>query len=742
MHRLRQSLVVISVVLAAPAARADIFQWEYIDPADPSQGKRQSTMLAYEGAGVDAVPGANLSYLYLTMAYLDGADLRNAIGKRTNLYKASFIGANLSGAHFTRDLGGDVWEWEVTNLTDADLSQANLSDATFAGAELTNADFTGAVIRGTSFNVFVDFFGSRYGGLTLAQLYSTASYQTYDLAGINLGGTNLTGGNFAHQNLTNSRFSFSPTNTQCCHSPPATLIGANFNQANLTDADFGGATLTDADFTGADVRGATFDKDSSYGTGITLAQLYSTASYQARDLSGISLGGNNLAGANFAGQNLTKAGFSGATLTGADVTDAEVRGANFHAYYSYNTSMYVGGIALAQLYSTASYQAHDLSGISLGGNNLAGANFAGQNLTKAGFSGATLTGADFTAADVQSANLGYATLTGADFTNAEVRGAHFDRDPYYNIGSGISLAQLYSTASYQAHDLSGISLLFHNLAGANFAGQSLTNANLALATLTGADFTGAEIRGASFGRNDGGTVITLAQLYSTASYQAHDLSGVSLRFNNLAGANLAGQNLTNANFDHATLTGADFTGADLRGAYGAGAAIDDNLIRPDGHISGLVLDGGGLLVVRDYDGNPNNIVNPYNPIPPIPITVDQHLTIGPGGTLRLVFEADAWDSTISFAPGIPVTLGGTLELTFADNVNLASQLGRTFDLFNWTGVTPTGDFAISSPYAWDLSNLYTTGQVTLTAIPERTTVLLIVAAGMCVNRHRTIAFVS
>ena len=92
--------------------------------------------------------------------------------------------------------------------------------------------------------------------------------------------------------------------------------------------------------------------------------------------------------------------------------------------------------------------------------------------------------------------------------------------------------------------------------------------------------------------------------------------------------------------------------------------------------------------------------------------------MGPGGTLRMVFEADAWDSTISFAPGIPVTLGGTLELTFAADVNLASQVGRTFDLFDWTGVNPTGAFAVSSPYAWDLSNLYTTGEVTLIACPS------------------------
>ena len=59
-------------------AHADIFQWEYINPADPSQGKQQSTTLAPDGAGVDAVPGANLSVRNLTMAYLIGADWTNA----------------------------------------------------------------------------------------------------------------------------------------------------------------------------------------------------------------------------------------------------------------------------------------------------------------------------------------------------------------------------------------------------------------------------------------------------------------------------------------------------------------------------------------------------------------------------------------------------------------------------------------------------------------------------------------
>ena len=79
----------------------------------------------------------------------------------------------------------------------------------------------------------------------------------------------------------------------------------------------------------------------------------------------------------------------------------------------------------------------------------------------------------------------------------------------------------------------------------------------------------------------------------------------------------------------------------------------------------------------------------------------------------------------SFAPGIPVALGGTLELTFADDVNLASQVGRTFMLFDWTGLNPSGKFEIVSPYTWSLSNLYTTGEVTLTAIPEPATCALV-----------------
>ena len=92
-----------------PLARADIFQWEYINPADPSLGKQPSTTLAPDGAGVHAVPGANLSNRNLTMAYL--------------------IGANLYSYTLYDEYGYEIRLRRSTDLTGANLSQADLTNA-------------------------------------------------------------------------------------------------------------------------------------------------------------------------------------------------------------------------------------------------------------------------------------------------------------------------------------------------------------------------------------------------------------------------------------------------------------------------------------------------------------------------------------------------------------------------------------------------------------------------------------
>ncbi|MEI7837704.1 MAG: PEP-CTERM sorting domain-containing protein, partial [Planctomycetota bacterium] len=109
------------------------------------------------------------------------------------------------------------------------------------------------------------------------------------------------------------------------------------------------------------------------------------------------------------------------------------------------------------------------------------------------------------------------------------------------------------------------------------------------------------------------------------------------------------------------------------------------------------------------------------------------------GALAVVLDADAWDSTISFAAGVPVVLGGTLELAFAPGVDVGGQVGRTFHLFDWSGVNPTGTFNVDGgPFQeqWNLSNLYSTGDVTFAAIPEPATLCLLALGGVAVLVRR------
>src|SRR6476620_6834341 len=103
---MKRPTIVITVLLAillgllgpAPATRADIFQWEYINPSNPSQGKQPSTVLCPDGAGGTALPGANLSHRNLTMAYLIGAYLNPDTDDETHYVRSDLTGANLTQA--------------------------------------------------------------------------------------------------------------------------------------------------------------------------------------------------------------------------------------------------------------------------------------------------------------------------------------------------------------------------------------------------------------------------------------------------------------------------------------------------------------------------------------------------------------------------------------------------------------------------------------------------------------------
>ncbi len=158
----------------------------------------------------------------------------------------------------------------------------------------------------------------------------------------------------------------------------------------------------------------------------------------------------------------------------------------------------------------------------------------------------------------------------------------------------------------------------------------------------------------------------------------------------------------------------------MRGAIGvsgaslaSAGAVTNNTILPAGTINGLNLAAGETLTVRNYAGN-------------VPVTVLGQATFDPAATLQIVLDGNPWGSTMSFASSIPVTIAGELDLELAPGVNLADLVGDTFRLFDWTGVRPTGQFNVELPAGqWDISQLYTTGVVTLEAVPEPSSFVLL-----------------
>ena len=152
------------------------------------------------------------------------------------------------------------------------------------------------------------------------------------------------------------------------------------------------------------------------------------------------------------------------------------------------------------------------------------------------------------------------------------------------------------------------------------------------------------------------------------------------------------------------------------GATGASltSATTHNTILPNGSIQGLNLAAGENLTIRNYTGG-------------IPIQVSGEMTMDPAASLQIVLDGQPWGSAISFHSAIPVLLAGDLDLTFAAGVDPNSLVGDSFQLFDWDGVSPNGQFQVVSGYDWDLSQLYTTGEVTLlgAAVPEPSTLALL-----------------
>jgi uncharacterized protein YjbI with pentapeptide repeats len=366
---------------------------------------------------------------------------------------------------------------------------------------------------------------------------------------------------------------------------------------------------------------------------------------------------------------LARSNLSQSTLVAADLHGAVLLDSN---------------LSLSQ-FTDANLSGADLTNADLNRSVLIGTDLTGSNLADGNLSLANLTDARLMDADLTRVNLQGATLTGARFDGAMIAGARLG----YATLNDFTKEQLYATASYRIKNLSAITLAGNDLRGWSFTGQNLSFADLSKSAITRAHLDGADLTGANLNKSS--------------------LADAGLIGASLSGATLQSSVLTNARLSGANLSQADLTGADLRNASDVDltGALVSNLIRPDGTVISLSVAEGDRFLVRDYDGDP------IRQLPPLPVSVEDSASFSAGGVLQLNFETDAWDSLISFEPGTLVELGGTLEFTFADDVDVVSQIGRTISIFDWSGVDPTGAFTVSSRYPWDVTQLYTTGEVTL-----------------------------
>jgi uncharacterized protein YjbI with pentapeptide repeats len=562
-----------------------------------------------------------------------------------------------------------------------------------------------------------------------------------DLSNWNTSGHVLTYASLSNFNLANANFqnsalafaSFASSNLTGANLANAFLGNADFSNANLTEANFVNAYMQGVNLTGATIKGTDFNSDRAPPFGLngllTTSQLQSTASYASGDLSRIRLGGCSLDNLSFDNMNVSNSYVVGGSMGGSFVN------ANF---------------------SGADFTNSNLEGL-LTSANLSHANFTGARLTT-NLTNANCANANFTNANLQRADFSSAILTGAI-----IKGANFSTE----LGDPplFTASELYSTGSFANHDLTGIQLnsdeLQYDLSGWNFAHQNLTNASFRGSNLTNADLAGAIVNGTDFSNGlvygGFGGAITAAQLYSTASYSSNNLSGIKLVGNVLVGWNFASQNLTSANFNSASLSSAnfhgavlqnsdfstaslffatvqtntDYTDADLRGATGwtpDTSTITHDTIRPDGSIQGLALLAGERLVVR------NN---------PLAVTVTTSATFDSASMLSFMLSPN-WASPMRFSSGLTPTLGGTLDLELATGANPAALIGDTFQLFNWSGPLSTGDqfssFTTAPGLTWDLTNLYSTGTVTLTGVPEPSTALMVAiglsASAMLARRRK------
>lgn len=287
------AVIVGAILTAALPARAELYRWEWTNPADTSDplGGRQASTTVLS----PTTPGQLQTW--------DGLSLQQAWFRDANVRFSSFASADLRDADFAR-AGAAYAQFPGANIADGFFAQANLQGATFSNATLPRAVFTGATLQETSFQGAV-MPNAKFAGTPVPG----TDFSNADLTGSDFSASTVVGSKFISAKLDNASFA------------GATLDEWNFSHGVSGTVDFGGASLRNANFDNAYLRGVAFSGTGEVGQSVN-ADL-TGATFRGATLEFEYSGGETTArGADFTNATFTNSGFWGWDLAGAKFVNA------------------------------------------------------------------------------------------------------------------------------------------------------------------------------------------------------------------------------------------------------------------------------------------------------------------------------------------------------------------------------------------------------------------------------------
>lgn len=334
--------------------------------------------------GIDLV-NADLSFVSLRTATLDGSKIENTDFSGAYLYRSSFANSLLKKVSF-----------QEADLDEADFANSEVDDSSFKEADLFRADFNNMHLSNSSFE---------NSNLVRANLKG-ASLENVSLKGANLSSADLRGTDLRDviiedTNLKNAIYSldtkfpagFSPKKNKMLLIGPGSdllraklssvnLISENLSNTNLKRANLKGANLRDADLTGATLTNADLE-NAIYNVNTKFPDDFDPNQHEMYfigpdiDLSGIEVDRIDLSYANLARTVLTNANLDHSNLSNIDLENSDLRVSSLA-----QADLRFANLKNANL-SFTSFIDSDLTGANLSMTNLENTSFFGTNLTEA-----------------------------------------------------------------------------------------------------------------------------------------------------------------------------------------------------------------------------------------------------------------------------------------------------------------------------------------------------------------------